>query len=213
MNKTFALDVGKKVKNGLDVFDQDGKKLGFVDYAGEAQGWMQVGVPDLDLQKLWLPYRLIKSVDDREVILTATKHDLRTGYKEPPERSSRIAHRHGKTIVVTMEPNGYDGTPIVVKEVDLDEVRQQLAVGQRVWTADAAEVGKIKEFDSAVGYALIERGILSRKHDLLVPVHLVAEVNRDSAEVTLVVREADLKRMQHVEAASIVIDMPAYLAY
>lgn len=88
MNKTFALDVGKKVKTGLDVFDQDGKKLGFVDYAGAAQGWMQVGVPDPGLQKPWLPYRLIKSVDEREVILTETRHDLRTAYKEPPARSA-----------------------------------------------------------------------------------------------------------------------------
>lgn len=115
--------------------------------------------------------------------------------------------------MITTEPSGYDGTPFVVKEVDLEEVKQLLAIGQRVWTADSAEVGRIKEFDSTAGYALIEKGILSRKHDLLIPVHLVAEVNRDSAEVTLVVREADLKRMQHVEAASIVIDMPAHLAY
>jgi hypothetical protein len=198
---------------GLEVHDRDGQKVGYVDQVSDAQGWMQVEALGFGLQKLWVPYRLVKSVDEREVFLTVTKPELHSEFAEPPERKVEVSEREGRTIAVTTEPSGHDGKPVVVGEVDLDQVRKLLAIDQRVWTSDGVEVGRIKEFDATMGFALLEKGVLSRKRDVLMPVHLVADVDRDEGVVMLAVREADLKRMLRVEHVDVVIDLPAYLAY
>ncbi len=213
MTNTIAPDVGRMIKPGLGVYDRGGRKVGFVDYAGEAHGWMQVESSELDLHKVWVPYRLVKSVDDREVIVTVSNLELHSEYGEPPARTVKVEKRDGRTFAVTTEPSGYDGEPVVVNEVELGKTRELLALGQQVWTSDDVEVGKIKEFDATMGYVLVEHGALARKRDLLIPVHLVADVDRDNAQAKLAVRDADLKRMRRLEHVDVVIDMPAYLAY
>jgi hypothetical protein len=60
-----AQDAGWTVKVGLQVYDKDGQRVGYVDQASDAQGWMQVEALGLGLQRLGIPYWLIKSVDDR----------------------------------------------------------------------------------------------------------------------------------------------------
>jgi hypothetical protein len=51
---------------------------------------------------------------------------------------------------------------------------------------------------------MVEKGALSDKHDLMVPVTVVEDVNRDSHEVYLVTSQADLERIQHPELADVV---------
>ena len=208
MAKKIANDVGQMVKQGLKVYDDAGDKIGYVDSASGTQGWMQVGLGELELRKLWVPYRLVKSVDPREVFVSATGEELQLRYGQPPERQTHVEHRDGKTIAVTTEPSGYDDSAVVTSEVDLDHVRQLLAVDQRVWTSDNVEIGRIKEFDDTMGYAVIEKGILSRAHALVIPIHLVGEVDRDAGSVTLAVSESDLTRMRHLKPADVVIGLP-----
>jgi len=62
----IARDACWTPKVGLEVYDKDGQKVGYFDQASDAQGWMQVEALGLGLQWLWIPYRLIKFVDDRE---------------------------------------------------------------------------------------------------------------------------------------------------
>ena len=69
----IARDAGWKLNPGLEVHDKDGRHVGFIDQASDAQGWMQVETLGPGLQRLWIPYRLIESADDREVIVTLTK--------------------------------------------------------------------------------------------------------------------------------------------
>lgn len=199
----------RRVKAGLDVYDRDRRRVGYLNEADTEHGWMQVGVGGLELKYLWIPYQLVKSVDDRELFVTSTKDELHNGCSDPPARKTQVEHVGSSTIAVTTEASGYDGTPVMVKEVDLARVSQLLAVDQRVWTADDVQVGRIKDFDATSGYLVIEKGILSRRHDLLIPVHMVGDVDRNGATVTLVVRDADLTRMQRLEPVSVVIDLPA----
>lgn len=207
----IARDAGWTVKPGLEVYDKDGHKVGYVDQASDARGWTQVEAFGLGLQRLWVPDRVIKSVDDRQMTVTLTKDEVYASCVNPPARSIEVVHRDGKAIAVTYEAGCRDWEPVVAVEVDLGRVRALLAVEQRVWTADGQEVGRIKEFDATMGYAVIEKGVLSHKRDLLIPVHLVADVDRDEGVVTLAVRNADLERMRQFEAVNVVVDLPAYL--
>ena len=209
----IARDAGWTPKPGLEVDDKDGHKVGNIDQASDAQGWMQVEALGLGLQKLWIPYRLIKSIVGGKLTVTLTKDELQACCANPPARNTEVVLRDGRAIAVTYEAGGRDEEWLVVGEVDLDRVRGQLAVEQRVWTADGQEAGRIREFDVTMGYALIEKGVLSRQRDVLIPVHLVADVHRDEGAVTLAVRMADLERMRHFAAVNVIVDLPAYLRY
>lgn len=209
MGKTLTEDVGEMVKVGLEVYDRDGTKVGYVDSVSKGLGWADVRLDEMKPGRVWVPYSCVKSVDEREIFVTMGAAELRTGYADPPQRNTGIVHRDGKTVAVTTTTSGYDGAAVVVSEVDVDHIRQLVAVDQRVWTADDAELGKIKDFDATTGYVLIEKGILSRKHDLLIPLHVIADVNREAGEVTLALNQTDLKRMQHLEPVNVIIDLPA----
>lgn len=110
----IARDTGRTVKVGLEVYDKDGRKVGYVDQVSDAQGWMQVEALGLGLQRLWIPYRLIKSVDGGEVIVTLTKAELRAGCANPPARNTEVVHRDGRVIAVTYEAGGRPGIMAIV---------------------------------------------------------------------------------------------------
>jgi hypothetical protein len=178
MDRTISEDVARAVKVGLTVFDGDGSKIGYVDETDKSHGWMVVRTGAFDQKKLWVPYRLVKSVDAREIFLMMLKGAVEAEFKSPPGRSTTVAEKDGRTIATTTEPSGFDQEPVVTSEVDLGRIKDRLAVGQQVWTSDDVAVGTIKDFDREGRYIVLEAGRLSIKHDLLVPISLVADVDR-----------------------------------
>ena len=100
---------------------------------------------------------------------------------------------------------------MTTSEVDVEQVRQRLAVDQRVWTSDDVAYGSVASFDSEGRYVVVNEGFLSRKKHVLIPIALVADVDRESAEMTLAVSAADLDRMKRPEVADFVVDLPAPL--
>ncbi len=205
MAKTYAESVRDSVTTGLMVFDQNGDKVGFVDQAFGEQGWMQIRLSEFGRKSLWVPYRFVNTADTRQIFVSATEDQLSREHNAPPARTTSVTHLNGKTIATTSEPSGYDGKPIRLHQVDVDRIRELIAVDQRVWTSDDVEVGTIRTYDSAASYMFIEKGHFSRQRDLLVPVVLVADVARDVGEVMLAVRESDLNRMLHVEPMNVIV--------
>lgn len=212
MTDQKARDNARTVKSGLDVYDKDGHEVGFVEQGSDAQGWMQVEVVHLGLHRLWIPERLVQTADNLKVFLTVTSDEL-AGYADPPARETEVVDREGRAVAVTRQAGGCDGETVITSNVDVDCIRSLVALGQHVWTADGQELGTIREFDRRLSYALIESGILSSKRDLLVPIHLIGDVDRDEGVVTLAVRSADLDRMRRLESVNVVVDLPAYLVY
>ena len=51
----IARDAGWTPMPALEVYDKDGERVGYVDQASDAQGWMQVEALGLGLQSLWIP--------------------------------------------------------------------------------------------------------------------------------------------------------------
>jgi hypothetical protein len=205
MAKTIAENVRKSVVTGLIVYDQVGDKVGYIDQAYGEQGWMQIRVSEFGSKALWIPYRLVSTADMREISVSAKEDQLWREYSQPPARTISVTRLNGRTIATTREPSGYDGEPLQLHQVDVDFIRELIAVGQRVWTSDDVEVGTTRQYDSAAGYMFIQKGHFSRQHDVLVPVVLVADVARDVGEVMLAVRESDLKRMHQVEPVNVIV--------
>jgi len=213
MDRTISEDVGRAVKVGLAVFDGNGLRIGYVDETDRTHGWMVVRTGAFDQKRLWVPYRLVRSVDDREIFLTMLKGAVVAEFKSPPARNTRVAEKEGRTVATTTEPSGFDREPVVTSEVDLGQIKTRLAVGQQVWTADDVAVGRIEDFDREGRYIVLEAGHLSTKHDLLVPISLIADVDREAAEATLAVSNADLKGMKRHEPGGSVIELQAPADY
>jgi hypothetical protein len=211
MDESNPEDLWKAIKVGLTVYDADGSKVGFVDQVDKHHGWMLVRAGAADQKKLWIPYRFVKSVDEREIFVTALKAWLEADFNHPPARSTTVTMAKGRSVATTTEASGYNEEPVVTSEVDLDHIRQLLAVDQQVWTSDDVSVGVIKNFDKQGRYFVVEEGRLSIKHSVLVPVALVADVDRVAAETTLAVSKADLDGMEHREPADSVIDLQSPL--
>ena len=213
MDKKITEDVGNAVRVGLTVYDGDGSRVGYVDQVDKHHGWMLVRAGAVDQTKLWIPYRFVKSVDAREIFVTELKDRLEADFNHPPARSTKVTRPEGRTVATTTEPSGYDDQPVMTSEVDLDRIRPLLAVGQQVWTSDDVSVGAIKSFDKEGRYFVVEQGRLSVKHSVLVPIALVADVDREAAEATLAVSMTDLNGMKHHEPADSVIELQSPLDY
>ena len=108
MGHPIAHDTGWTVEVGLDVYDKNGVRVGYIDQASDAQGWMQVGALGLGLHGSGSQYRVIKRVDDREVIVTLTKDELHAGCTNPPACNTEVVHRGGRATAVTYEVDGRD---------------------------------------------------------------------------------------------------------
>src|SRR5258707_2441259 len=121
MTRTIREDVGKSINLGQSVFDKDGSKVGYVDLADKANGWMKVGVGEFEVKSYYVPYRLVTNADEREVFVSVTKEELRNDYSKRPPRTTVVNHDAGKPIATTTEPSGYDGRLVFVREVNLDK--------------------------------------------------------------------------------------------
>jgi hypothetical protein len=90
-----------------------------------------------------------------------------------------------------------------VAAVDVDDVKARIGRDYHVWTSDQSEIGVMKHYDPVSGLMRVSRRPLPMR-DLLIPVSLVEEVDDGAGDVTLVVSEADIRRMQHVEPVDVV---------
>ncbi|MBV9279008.1 MAG: PRC-barrel domain-containing protein [Chloroflexi bacterium] len=197
-------NVADTIAPGLTVYDNEGTKVGAVDDVDRATGYMMVGTNPFSSKDLYIPFGLITNIDPRELYLSRSKDELHRDYANPPARSTVVVDDDGKEVATTTEPSGYDGAPVVVERAKIDHLKKRIATGDQVYTSDSAGLGRIKQYDPATGWMMVERSSMSGKHDLMVPVTVVDDVNTDEHEVQLAVSQADLQRMQHLEPANVV---------
>jgi hypothetical protein len=200
---TIAENVASGIALGQKIYDNAGERVGSVDDLDRATGWMKAETNPFSDQDLYIPFNLVTSVDPREVYLSQSREELRRNYTDPPARSTHVDTTLGETIATTREPSGYDGTPLVVDEANLNRLRKHISVGDLVLTSDQADLGTIKRYDPTTGWIMIGKGLQTRR-DLLVPITIVSHVDRDLAEVYLAASRADLRAMQHLEPVDVV---------
>jgi hypothetical protein len=204
-------DIRQTIAPGHTVYDREGKKAGTISMVYYDTGYFSVEpAPFSDRRRpfsdkdLHVPFHLITNIDPRELFLSVSRDELQRDYANPPPSSTFVKDVDGRQVATTTEPSGYTGAPIVVERVRIDQLKKRIAVGDHVYTSELTDLGTIKRYDALTGWMLVEKGVLSDKHDLMVPVTVVDDVNRETNEVYLVASEADLQRMQHVKPAYVV---------
>ena len=200
---TITEDVVNSIALGQTIYDNAGEKVGTVDDLDRPTGWLKSETNPFSDAALYIPFSLITNIDPKELYLSRSKEELRRDYTTPPARTTQVDKVAGETIATTREPSGYDGTPLIVAEAKLDKLRNRIAVGDLVLTADMVDLGTIKRYDGTTGWMMIGKSVQAR-NDLLVPITLVSHVDRDVHEVYLAASRADLRGMQHLEPADVV---------
>lgn len=197
-------DIPGTVTTGQTVYDNAGKKVGTVDAVDANTGYVMVQANPFSEKDMYIPFRLITNVDPRELFLSVSRDEVRRDYAGLPPRSTQVADLDGTETAVTTEPSGYDGSPIAVERVKIDQLRSRIAVGYQVYTTDMTDLGKITRYDPVTGWMLVEKGVGPNKRNLMIPVTLVDFVDPGSSAVSLVASAADLERMPHHEPAEVV---------
>jgi len=197
-------DIETAIKPGLTVFDGEGAKVGTVDMIDRITGYFMVHESPLSESDLSIPFRLITSIDPREIFVSRTKSQLQHEFSNPPPTATKVKRVGGREMAVTTQPSGYDGLPVVIDRTDVDEVKSRITVGDQVFTSDMAMVGTVKEYDPLTGWMTIARGLPSARKELMIPAALVESVDRDCQEVFLIRSQDELSRMPRREAAQVV---------
>ena len=203
MNLTITQNVADNLSLEQAVYDITGEKVGTVDDIDRDTGWFKVEINPLTDQVLNIPFKLVTTIDPKEVYLSATKEALHREFNDPPARTTAVETVDGQQIATTRQASGYDGTPIIVDEVNLDKVRKGIGEGYVVITSDDVSLGNIKRYDAVTGWILVGKTALSR-YDLVVPVSVVSRIDRQFGSVHLAVSAADLKAMKHLEPVDVV---------
>ena len=196
-------DVAGSIVLGQAIFDNAGARVGTVDDVDRATGWIKVEINPFSDKDLYIPFKLVTNIDPHELYLSQSRDALRSEYSNPPVRYTQVETVLGEKIATTRQPSGYDGSPLVVDEANLDKIRKRVAVGDLVLTSDQVDLGTIKRYDGATGWMMIGKGLQAR-NDLMVPITVVSHVDRDVAEVYLAASRADLRGMQHLEPVDVV---------
>jgi hypothetical protein len=202
-NDTITEDVAASITLGQTIYDVEGEKVGTVDDIDRTTGWFKAEVNPLSDKELHIPFKLIRSIDPKELYLSRTKDELRREYTNPPARTTRLEPIGDETVATTREASGYDGSPIVVDEANVEKNRKRIGIGYLVVTEDEVDLGNIKQYDPTTGWMLVGKTALG-KNDLLLPVTVVSRVDRQFGEVHLAVSAADLQRMKHLEPVDVV---------
>lgn len=207
INQTISIK--DTIKPRLNVYDSETEKVGTVWQIHRVPGYFTVQVRPLPRQKdnpfvekqLYVPFRLISSIDARELFLSVTNDELRRDFSTVPPRMTRVEKEEwGDEVAVTTQTSGYDGTPIVVRQVPIEAVKRAVRVGDRVYSSDPTDLGTVRQYDRATGWMQIARDTPSRQAILRLPVAIVDAVNEEAHEVYLVLSEADLERTKHLVA-------------
>lgn len=205
--ETEKLTITQNVADDLvleqTVYDITGEKVGTVDDIDRDTGWFKLEINPLSDKDLYIPFKLVTNVDPKEVYLSATKVTIHREFSEPPPRATQVHNVDGQEIATTRQASGYDGTPIIVDEVNIDKLRKGIGEGYAVVTSDDVSLGTIKRYDPLTGWILVGKTALT-KYDIVVPVTVVSRIERQFGSVHLAVSEADLTAMKHTEPVDVV---------
>ncbi len=200
---TITEDVASSIVLGQTILDNAGVRVGTVDDVDRHTGWMTAETNPFSDRDLYIPFKLVTSIDPHELYVSLSREELRRDYSNPPARNTQVETTLGEKIATTRQPSGYDGSPMVADEANVDKIRKRVTVGDLVLTSDQVDLGVVKRYDGATGWMMIGKGLQDR-NDLMVPITVVSHVDRDVAEVYLAASRADLRGMQHLEPVDVV---------
>jgi hypothetical protein len=154
----------------MPVSDSNSEEIGHVKMFSTVAGYLIVGHGPFEKDSLYIPFRLIQSIDPRELFLSEPKQTVVAGYTTPPPISTFTEQRLVRTAEgglksesrqVQMVRSGYDGLPARINSVvDTDSIAHRLAVGMAVYDASGARLGDVTQYDAARSLFSVESRIL-----------------------------------------------------
>ncbi|MGO8950281.1 MAG: PRC-barrel domain-containing protein [Ktedonobacterales bacterium] len=190
---TIVENIDQYLFDGMPVHDANGERIGTVKMYSVVAGYLMVGTGPLGKTNLYIPFRLIRTIDPRELYLNASRGTLEAQYTQPPEITTvsemRLAYGpHGamtpQTVQVQTVQSGYDGKQMTVSSIDVGTIAQQLVIGMAVYDGAGARLGEITQYDLPRGLLVVESGIF-KPRVLFVPFSAIQSADRDTLTVYL----------------------------
>jgi nucleotide-binding universal stress UspA family protein len=197
-----TVDVRPYIEKDLAVYDSESTRVGTIEDFDLHAGYMKIRSNPLAPSLLYIPIVLISHIDRREAFLSRRREELQRAFRNPPPRSTVVAVSRDPDTgedtsrAITSEPNGYDGTPVVVVEANIGEMSHHIAAGFRVHSSEIEDIGTVKEYYRDDKRMLVEHRLPPRE-DSIIPLELVASVDRDQRDIVLAVSAADLRRQEN----------------
>lgn len=182
LRQTVIDAIDEYLVDGMGVYDVNGEKVGDVKMHSMAAGYLMVGHGPMEL---YIPFRLIRSIDPHDIFLTEDRDTLVSSYTEPPTVSIVVENRlvpgpHGtmttQTRQVQVVESGYDGTPVEIESIDVGSVAERLAVGMIVYDVNGERLGDLTDYDVGRSLMVVEKGIF-RSRVLFVPFSAIQEIH------------------------------------
>jgi ribosomal 30S subunit maturation factor RimM len=190
---TVVENIDQYLVDGMLVNDSNGEQVGTVKMFSTVAGYLMVGSGPFGATNLYIPFRLIRTIDPHEVYLNTTKYTLEAQYAEPPKITNVNETRlvfgpqgsmRTQTSQTQMVQSGYDAEQISVSTTDLGAMAQRLAIGMTVYDADGVRLGEITQYDTPRGLMVVESGIF-KPRVLFVPFGAIQSADRETLTVYL----------------------------
>jgi hypothetical protein len=200
--QAIVQNIDQFLVEGMPVFDLNDERVGDVKMYSTAAGYLMVGSGSVGQKDLYIPFRLIRSIDPNAIYLSTAKDVLAAQYRQPPTISTVVENRlvpgpHGamtqQTREVQMVQSGYDGIQVALDHSDVGSVADRLSVGMAVYDADGVRLGDVTQYDTPRNLMVVEKGIF-KPTVLFVPFSAIKSIDRDTLSVYLSLpRDAVLK--------------------
>jgi ribosomal 30S subunit maturation factor RimM len=190
---TIVENIDQYLVDGMLVKDSNGERVGSVKMFSTVAGYLMVGSGPFGTSNLYIPFRLIRTIDPQELYVSTSKATLEAQYTEPPKITNVNETRlvfgpqgsmTTQTSQVQMVQSGYDAEQISVSATDLGAMAQRLAIGMTVYDADGVRLGEITQYDTPRGLMVVESGIF-KPRVLFVPFGAIQSADRESLTVYL----------------------------
>jgi ribosomal 30S subunit maturation factor RimM len=190
---TVVENIDEYLVDGMTVNDSNGERVGKVKMFSTVAGYLMVGEGSFGATSLYIPFRLIRTIDPQEVYLSTSKATLEAQYAEPPKVTSVNETRvvfgpqgamTTQTSQVQMVQSGYDAKQISVSATDLGATAQRLAIGMTVYDSEGVRLGEITQYDTPRGLMVVESGIF-KPRVLFVPFGAIQSADRGTLTVYL----------------------------
>jgi sporulation protein YlmC with PRC-barrel domain len=191
--QTLVENIDLNLADGMPVYDSNGDKVGDVKMYSTTAGYLMVGRGAFERDSLYIPFRLIRSIDPHDLFLSETKDTLFANYTQPPTISTVSEQRlvvgpTGALIAeqrdVQMVQSGYDGLPATTNSVDVQDVTDRLAVGMAVYDSEGERLGDVSQYDVPRRLLVVEKGIF-HPQVLYVPFSAIESANREDLTIYL----------------------------
>jgi hypothetical protein len=191
--QTLVENIDLNLADGMPVYDANRDRVGDVKMYSTTAGYLMVGHGVFNQKDLYIPFRLIRSIDPHDLFLSESKETLIAHYTQPPKISTVSEQRlvigsTGALISekrdVQMVQSGYDGLPATTNSVDVANVTDRLAVGMAVYDVEGERLGDVSQYDIPRRLLAVEKGIFNPRV-LFVPFSAIQSVNREDLTIYL----------------------------